>query len=606
MPIVFAPAEPIRPDISTGYGASQQWTQDAPMLQRQQQGIAEAYLQSAALQQRAAQASQQMQLQAHEHMAGLDQQQANQQAHFTLAQQQMGHQSDMQSQHANLQDQLAANQLTRSETMRLERMRNAQADIMANPDLSDEDKHNAVMLLRTGIDSYTQRQHRAQQQHVELQNQQLQRQTAAFDNLERERTAFRNSSFESRVVRETDADGVDHESVLGLDGNVDHHATALRLQQRGGRTRNQGAGGGEGGETAPRALAPQQTAAIHHAIHQEMHQAGTAPAGGWTDAHPMPAWAAGGAQSAAWSAEYARRLGERTPAQTAPEDRMPDEAQVRRQVWQAIMSNPATASLPLATRQQMRDTGIANAMTAAAAPIAERRQANAEVDRTVAAAPEWARQMVSNPADRARMQGAALTGLRSRAAAERGELPPNARPQLPELATPQGRREVERLSDTDFLSRVAANRESMPVGQQRQMDRFDTLRTLAESAPEGERAQLTEDATRAQRLWVTYGSVDAMPPREASLFRRRMLALDALTPQRQTQAAAPPSQPAVTFGPERSSTPDFRPRVRVGTSGGRPGTDYVLDVEQPFRALGSWWEQYRRNREAAAAAREQR
>lgn len=506
MPIVFAPAEPIRPDISTGYGASQQWTQDAPMLQRQQQGIAEAYLQSAAMQQRAAQASQQMQLQAHEHMAGLDQQQANQQAHFTLAQQQMGHQSDMQSQHANLQDQLAANQLTRSETMRLERMRNAQADIMANPDLSDEDKHNAVMLLRTGIDSYTQRQHRAQQAGTELHNQQMQRQTAQFDRLTAERERYQSQGAQDHMEVVTDPNtGEDYTFHRGEDGRrtfigsrgtgsaVWHPGQVIEGGGSGIARSRAGAGGGSQPTEGEQAFDPR----IHSAaLHEAQALAGRDDLGHQRAPTQQQIDAA-----------YARMAG--MGQQQGP--RGPSRQQITAEVWQTIQSNPAMASLPIAQQRLMRDREVARLMAAAQVPIEERRQANAEVDRTVAAAPEWARQMVSNPADRARMQGRALQGLRERAATTTTLPPQPFNPEQPESLTQQ-------------------QREALSV--------FDQAEQRIATLPEGRRADLMHNVQRLRSLLAEYGSTERMPPHALRRFNELRRPLDRIPLQ------APAARPA--------------------------------------------------------------
>lgn len=348
MPVVFQQPEPVRGDISTGFGAAEQWSRDYSTLQRSQQGVAEATLQSAALQQRAQQASMAVQAENAQRMYAQDQRGQEQAQAFALAQQQMGHQSDMLSQQAQLQDQLASNQLTRSEQMRMERMRNAVADIQANPDLDPEMKRAAVMQIQTGINEYQMRQSRAQQAHSELQNTAMQRQIAQFDQMERQRQEFNTQGLDARTRSQVGPDGRIRNVIMGRNGDVDERATALIYgwQYGGGEHSSSGRGGGSGGGSggatdaagggrgaygrAWEGLNHQERQHIVDRIEDQMRHESTRPAGPAGDSWAAPTWATSG--PAGRENEFLRRRNAAMGNHAAPAGQQPTEAQRAQQL----------------------------------------------------------------------------------------------------------------------------------------------------------------------------------------------------------------------------------------------------------------------------------
>lgn len=96
----------------------------------------------------------------------------------------------LQQQHAQLQAQLSQTQLTQTEQMNLQRMQNAIGAVNANDNLSDEEKHDAIMQLQTHISPLQMRAAAAAQQHTQLQNQQMQQHLAQQDSLQNQQRQF--------------------------------------------------------------------------------------------------------------------------------------------------------------------------------------------------------------------------------------------------------------------------------------------------------------------------------------------------------------------------------------------------------------------------------
>lgn len=191
MPILYAPPEPVSPQISSGYGAAAQWTQDASILQRGTEAIAQAAQANAARQQQAnAQAAQnalhqqQLNLQAQslaqqgdiqrqqlgERARESDQSRDLQAAEFGANLQQ---QPLMQQQRAELQVWANGQELTQADVIRNQHMQNAVSAVMNDPSFdSDPEARDAALLqLRTGIDSFKQRMQKQQAAQVEQRTQ---------------------------------------------------------------------------------------------------------------------------------------------------------------------------------------------------------------------------------------------------------------------------------------------------------------------------------------------------------------------------------------------------------------------------------------------------
>ncbi len=378
MPITFAPAEPLSTSTSEGYGAAEQFDRTLPIMQRYQQGAADAYLQAAALRQRAVQSSAALQLQGAEQTHALDQRANEAQLHAQMQMMQMGHQSDMQAQHAQLQDQLASNQLSRGEQLRLQRLQEARGsiqDMVNSGSLTADEGRNALMEIQTGINPLQQRQQRSQQQHLELQNQLLQRQTAQFDQLQREREQYRSQSAQDHLETVTMDDGQDYQFHRDEQGR----RTFLGARGSGAAVYQQGeAVGGTSGSTRTRSggqsEGPQPFNPQVHAAALRMAQAATArdEAG-----HARPV------QESEVQRIYETMMGQGQDrqAQTMAQRRQ----QAQSQAWQEV--NQLFPNMPIAQRRQLRDQRVAEVMGEAARGQAQesqaRREATEQADRVL-------------------------------------------------------------------------------------------------------------------------------------------------------------------------------------------------------------------------------
>ena len=171
MPITYATPEPFAPGISSAYGAAQQYSQDAPSVigaASRAAGLrADAQARAEQLQFAYAQANAQSQdrraaLYTQSEMANADRQQQSLNLGAQLTQRNdeatFEGQARMaqQAQHADLQNWLGQQDLSQKEAMRLQRMKAAVDDVMAS-NLTPEQKQDAIVQLRTGIDPLEQR-----------------------------------------------------------------------------------------------------------------------------------------------------------------------------------------------------------------------------------------------------------------------------------------------------------------------------------------------------------------------------------------------------------------------------------------------------------------
>lgn len=182
MPVVYDQPDPFAPGISSAYGAAQQFSQDAPMIA----GLAEH---AASMNQSNNQNASQMRFAYANANAQAQNEQANRYAATQAAQanreqsgMELGAQLQTQGnlaqahidagraqQHegAMLQDWLNGREITQKETARYQQMNAAVADIRAST-LPAEQKEAAILQLKTGIDSYRQRQELAQAKNLEM------------------------------------------------------------------------------------------------------------------------------------------------------------------------------------------------------------------------------------------------------------------------------------------------------------------------------------------------------------------------------------------------------------------------------------------------------
>lgn len=189
MPIVFEQPGPFAPEISAAYGRGQQYSQDAPILQRQAESISNLYAQEANRRQQAGMASDaarhQMDMQTANNSAAAvrqDSANANQMelgrlgSNTRLGEASIDSQTRMNLQHNELQarqammqdqavlgDWLNSREMTRADAMRLQRQNNAVSEVMADEGLTRQEKMDYVRQLKTGIDVGQQRMQATQQ-----------------------------------------------------------------------------------------------------------------------------------------------------------------------------------------------------------------------------------------------------------------------------------------------------------------------------------------------------------------------------------------------------------------------------------------------------------
>lgn len=182
MPITYATPEPFAPFISSQYGAAQQFSQDAPAIIRAE---SDANQFTAANSERAdrlrfayAQANAQAQNDQAERYwrsgaANADREQSAMNLGATLTQrnQESGMEAqarmDYARQGAELQNWMGQQELSQKEVQRLQRMKAAVADVEAS-NLTPEQKQDAILQLKTGIDPLEQRYKATQAKALEM------------------------------------------------------------------------------------------------------------------------------------------------------------------------------------------------------------------------------------------------------------------------------------------------------------------------------------------------------------------------------------------------------------------------------------------------------
>lgn len=202
MPITFEPAQPVAPGASAGYGAAQIMQANNPLFVRQQEMAMQYQLQAAGIaaqQQAAAQAnaSHQEGIRAQRDMA---QAQLEREGQVTPAQAFAADaQMALQAQHADLAVWANSQEMTAAEALRLQREKAAVGDIMNRQDWTDQEKADAVTLLRTRIDPAEQRLKATQQKHIQSQMQLETQRAMKLKNDEMAQSKLDAQTFEERT-----------------------------------------------------------------------------------------------------------------------------------------------------------------------------------------------------------------------------------------------------------------------------------------------------------------------------------------------------------------------------------------------------------------------
>lgn len=217
MPIVLAQPEPMMPGVSAGYGALEQYQRDRQFA-----------LQQAQVQNQIEQSQRHQQLQEAQFFAGQEPSQRD----LWLGQQQQQAQEQRVKLHADLQQM----ELTQKEEMRLQQMKSAIADVQADTSLSQEEKDDFSLQLKTGIDPLQQRKARSAIAHQEQQDQLLEEQAAKQSQITAKHAAFQAKSLPERIVKVQHPDT--GESVYMFEESPGHWGTWP--------PKGKGAGAGEG------------------------------------------------------------------------------------------------------------------------------------------------------------------------------------------------------------------------------------------------------------------------------------------------------------------------------------------------------------------------
>ncbi len=233
MPIVFAPAQPVAPQISAAAGAAEQFDRFAPILQRQQENLANQYVQMQALGQRAAsdQADRSqrgsefaatMEARANSEQQQAGQQQADQQFRAQMQQAAQQHEMAQAEQRARLMQEAQTAELTQREKVELSRMEMAAGTVRNNPNLDEAEKNDLLTQIYTKIDPLQQRKARSQIQQDQLENQQLQQKIAQQDIITKDRAAFMAGNLQAVTRDVTDSEGNVLGSMMMIPGEKPH------------------------------------------------------------------------------------------------------------------------------------------------------------------------------------------------------------------------------------------------------------------------------------------------------------------------------------------------------------------------------------------------
>ncbi len=267
MPVVFEQAAPMAPEIQAAGGAAEQWSKDMPSLARlyetAMQGQTQASIAGShnATQLAAAQLGE----------SGRDSASANALAEhareFNQSRQVSPHdvfqaqqQQAMQQQAAQMHAWLQGQELSQAESMRLQRMQNAVGEVQADPNLSDEEKTNLAMQLKTGIDPLRQR---VEMQKAKLEQQQVEQAmhaNAQRQSMENMDSTSRAAEFQKRVLTIPNPQTGEPEQFY-----TDHKGDLQAIPFGGGK-------GGAASEKADAAVMDKLTKYEQHAMDMAMKQ----------------------------------------------------------------------------------------------------------------------------------------------------------------------------------------------------------------------------------------------------------------------------------------------------------------------------------------------
>lgn len=219
MPIVFQPAQPVSPEISSAYGAAAQSAASLPHIvaaQQQQRAqmaaqaaqAQQANLQASALAQQGAQYRMGLQQSAYDAASARNQRGAMFQAQLEQAPQ-------LQLQRAELAAWVNQQEMTQADQMRLQKLQSALSDVMNDESLTQQEKADYALRLKTGIDPLKARQEQTQTKLMEEQWKHAVKQNEIMTRVESENAKLRSMSIQDRVRPVTLPDG----SVVG--GYVD-------------------------------------------------------------------------------------------------------------------------------------------------------------------------------------------------------------------------------------------------------------------------------------------------------------------------------------------------------------------------------------------------
>lgn len=164
MPIVIAQPDMVSPQISTGYGAAEEWDKWAPHMVAQQEAISRANIASAQIQSQASQAA--AALQQHGQMFSAQQQAQQREQQYAgeqaITQQAYGIQGQLQQQqqHAELAAWVNSQEMTQADNLRLQRLNQSLSAVqegVASGQYTPQEAMDLTMQLRTGIDPLQQR-----------------------------------------------------------------------------------------------------------------------------------------------------------------------------------------------------------------------------------------------------------------------------------------------------------------------------------------------------------------------------------------------------------------------------------------------------------------
>jgi len=125
-------------------------------------------------------------------------------------------QQDNMVHHAVTQSWLNQQQLTQGEEMRLQRMRNTQSEIMDDENLTDDQKKDALTMLRTGMDPLQRRQAAtvAKQHEVQLRSQMMQNAQMVAQQTEDDKIRSMSASQRVQPIRSERGDVIGHELMM--------------------------------------------------------------------------------------------------------------------------------------------------------------------------------------------------------------------------------------------------------------------------------------------------------------------------------------------------------------------------------------------------------